>query len=102
MIPSAFEYAKAGSLQEAGELLEKYGEDAKVLAGGHSLIPLMRLRLAQPSALVDINGLKELDYIVVEDGKLRVGALTRHVTIHSSDTVRQSLQLLAVVASEAG
>src|SRR5439155_20957632 len=102
MIPAALEYAKAGSVQEAGELLEKFGEDAKVLAGGHSLIPLMRLRLAQPSALVDINGLRELDYVVVEDGKLRVGALSRHVTLHSSDVVRQNLPLLAEVASEVG
>ena len=102
MIPAAFEYARAGSVQEAGQLLGKFGEDAKVLAGGHSLIPLMRLRLAQPSALVDINGLKELDYVVVEDGKLRVGALSRHVTIHTSDVVRQNLPLLAEVASEVG
>jgi len=102
MIPAAFEYARAGSVQEAGELLAKFGEDAKVLAGGHSLVPLMRLRLAQPSALVDINGLKELDYIVAEGGKLRVGALTRHVTIHSSDVVRQNLPLLGEVASEVG
>ena len=63
MIPAAFEYEKATSVQNASELLAKYGEDAKVLAGGHSLIPLMRLRLSQPSALVDINGLKELDYV---------------------------------------
>jgi aerobic carbon-monoxide dehydrogenase medium subunit len=102
MIPAAFEYARASSVQEAGELLSRYGEDAKVLAGGHSLIPLMRLRLSQPTALVDINGLKELDYITVEDGKLRVGAMSRHVTIHTSDVVRQNLPLLAEVASEVG
>ena len=54
MIPAAFEYARASSVEEASKLLGKYGEDAKVLAGGHSLIPLMRLRLAQPSALVDM------------------------------------------------
>ena len=102
MIPAAFEYARAGSVQEASELLDRFGEDAKILAGGHSLIPLMRLRLAQPSALVDITGLKELDYVVVEDGKLRVGALTRHVTLHSSDVVRKNLPLLAEVASEVG
>src|SRR5207237_3127418 len=80
----------------------RFGEDAKLRAGGHSLIPLMRLRLAQPSALVDITALKELDYVVVEDGKVRVGALTRHVTLHSSDVVRQNLPLLAEVASEVG
>ena len=102
MIPAAFEYEKATSVEQAGELLRKHGEDAKVLAGGHSLIPLMRLRLSQPSALIDITGLKELDYIRVEGGKLRVGALTRHVQIHSSDTVRQNLPILAEVADEVG
>ncbi|TMF90670.1 MAG: xanthine dehydrogenase family protein subunit M, partial [Chloroflexi bacterium] len=91
MIPAAFEYARAGSVQEASELLGKFGEDAKVLAGGHSLIPLMRLRLAQPSALVDINNVKELAYIARENGKLRVGALTRHVDIHNSQDVKQNL-----------
>jgi carbon-monoxide dehydrogenase medium subunit len=102
MIPAAFEYARAGSVQEAAELLGRFGEDAKVLAGGHSLIPLMRLRLAQPSALVDINPVSELNYIVAENGKLRVGALARHVEIHSSDTVKQNLPMLAEVASEVG
>jgi aerobic carbon-monoxide dehydrogenase medium subunit len=102
MIPAAFEYARAGSVQEAAELLGRFGEDAKVLAGGHSLIPLMRLRLAQPSALVDINPVSELNYIVAENGKLRVGALARHVEIHSSDTVKQNVPMLAEVASEVG
>jgi len=102
MIPAAFEYEKATSVQQATELLGKFGEDAKVLAGGHSLIPLMRLRLAQPSALVDINGIKELDYITVDGGKLRVGALTRHVKIQNSDTVKQNLPILAEVADEVG
>ena len=102
MIPAAFEYARAGSVQEAAELLGKYGEDAKVLAGGHSLIPLMRLRLAQPSALVDVNSIKELNYIHAEGGKLRVGALTRHVEIQNSDTVKQNLPMLAEIANEVG
>jgi carbon-monoxide dehydrogenase medium subunit len=102
MIPAAFEYARASSVQEASELLGRFGEDAKVLAGGHSLIPLMRLRLAQPSALVDINPVSELSYIAVEGGKLRVGALTRHVEIHSSDAVRQNVPMLAEIASEVG
>ena len=102
MIPAAFEYARAGSVQEATELLQRFGEDAKVLAGGHSLVPLMRLRLAQPTALVDINGVGELQYIVVEDDKLRVGALTRHVELHQSDVVRQNLPILAEVADEVG
>ncbi len=102
MIPAAFEYARAGSVQEAAELLNRFGEDGKVLAGGHSLIPLMRLRLAQPSALVDINPVGELNYIVAEDGHLRVGALARHVDIHTSDKVRKNLPILAEVAEEVG
>jgi carbon-monoxide dehydrogenase medium subunit len=102
MIPAAFEYARAGSVQEAAELLGRFGEDAKVLAGGHSLIPLMRLRLAQPVALVDINRVSELSYIVAENGKLRVGALARHVEIHSSEKVRENLPMLAEIASEVG
>ena len=102
MIPAAFEYAKATSVQHASELLNRYGEDAKVLAGGHSLIPLMRLRLSQPSALVDINGIKELDYITVDGGRLRIGAMTRHVKIQHSDVVKQNLPILAEVADEVG
>ncbi len=102
MIPAAFEYARAGSVQEATELLGRYGEDAKVLAGGHSLIPLMRLRLAQPSALVDINNVRELSYVVPENGKLRVGALMRHVELQNSDVVKQNLPILAEVAGEVG
>ena len=102
MIPAAFEYTKASSVDEAVKALDKYGEDAKVLAGGHSLIPLMRLRLSQPKALVDINGVKGMDHIEVKGGKLHVGALARHVSIHSSSVVRENLPLLAEVASEVG
>ena len=102
MIPAAFEYSRASSLEEASSLLNKYGEDAKVLAGGHSLIPLMRLRLAQPKALVDINGIKELDHIKEDGHKLRVGALTRHVTIQNSSVVKDKLPLLAEIAGEVG
>jgi carbon-monoxide dehydrogenase medium subunit len=102
MIPAAFEYARAATVQEASELLRQHGDEAKVLAGGHSLIPLMRLRFSRPSALIDINPVQELSYVVVEDGKLRVGALSRHVELHTSDLVRQNLPLLAEVASEVG
>jgi carbon-monoxide dehydrogenase medium subunit len=83
-------------------LLNRFGEDAKVLAGGHSLIPLMRLRLAQPTALVDINDIKELDHIKEDGQKLRVGALTRHVTIQNSQVVKDKLPLLAEIAGEVG
>jgi carbon-monoxide dehydrogenase medium subunit len=102
VIPAAFEYAKASSVEEASKLLNKYGEDAKVLAGGHSLIPLMRLRLAQPKALVDINGIKALDHIKVEGSKVHIGALTRHVTIQNSDAVKEKLPILAEVAGQVG
>ncbi|HEX6547125.1 MAG TPA: xanthine dehydrogenase family protein subunit M [Candidatus Dormibacteraeota bacterium] len=102
MIPAAFEYARASSVEEASQLLGRFGEDAKVLAGGHSLIPLMRLRLAQPTALVDINNVRELSYIHPEDGKLRIGALTRHVEIQNSEVVKQQLPILAEVAGEVG
>jgi carbon-monoxide dehydrogenase medium subunit len=102
VIPAAFEYARASSVDEAVKLLDKYGEDAKVLAGGHSLIPLMRLRLAQPTALIDINGIKSLDHIEVKGSKVHFGALTRHVTIEHSPVVKDKLPLLAEVASEVG
>jgi carbon-monoxide dehydrogenase medium subunit len=102
VIPAAFEYARASSVEEASKLLNKFGDDAKVLAGGHSLIPLMRLRLAQPKALVDINGIKDLDHIKESGSKLHVGALTRHVTIQNSAVVKQKLPILAEVAGEVG
>jgi carbon-monoxide dehydrogenase medium subunit len=102
VIPAAFEYAAAASVDEAAEHLRNYGEDAKVLAGGQSLIPLMRLRLAQPSALVDIGRIAGLDGIRRENGTLVVGALVRHVDIPSSDVVRSSLPLLAQVATDVG
>src|SRR5712691_7893746 len=100
--PAAFEYARASSIDEAAKLLDKFGEDAKVLAGGHSLIPLMRLRLAQPKAIVDINGIKGLDHIEVKGSKLHVGALTRHVEIQNSEVVKDKLPILAEVAGEVG
>ncbi len=102
MIPAAFEYAKASSVEEAVKHLDDYGEDAKVLAGGHSLIPLMRLRLAQPKALVDINGIKGLDHIEVKGSKVHIGALTRHVAIQNSSTIKEKLPILAEVAGEVG
>jgi carbon-monoxide dehydrogenase medium subunit len=102
MIPAAFRYQRVSSVDEASRLLGQ-GEDIKVLAGGHSLIPLMRLRLAQPSMLVDINPLEgELGYIRRDNGTLRIGALTRHFQIESSAEVQRSLPLLAEVASEVG
>src|ERR1700686_2298488 len=102
MIPAAFEYSRASSVEEASKLLNKYGDDPRVLAGGHSLIPLMRLRLAQPKALVDINGIKERDHIKEDGSKVRIGALARHVTIQNSAVVKEKLPILAEVAGEVG
>ncbi len=102
MIPAAFGYRRAASVDEAASLLAEHGEDAKVLAGGHSLIPLMRLRLAQPAFLVDINRVPGLDYIREDGDRLRVGALTRHVQLHTSPLVREKLPLLAEMAQEVG
>ena len=103
MIPAAFAYHRASSVEDASRLLAQGGADAKVLAGGHSLIPLMRLRLAQPSALIDINGLeRDLSYVHRDNGTLRVGALTRHYQLAESDEVKRSLPLLAEIANEVG
>ena len=102
MIAASFDYKRANSIDEALNLLAQ-NEDAKILAGGHSLIPLMRLRLAQPSTLVDINGLdRELGYIRRDNGTLRIGALTRHYQIEESAEIKRLLPLLAEVAAEVG
>ncbi|MBO3747965.1 xanthine dehydrogenase family protein subunit M [Streptosporangiaceae bacterium NEAU-GS5] len=86
-VPATFEYEKARSVEHALELLDRYGPDARVVAGGHSLIPMMKLRLAQPEALIDINDLTELAGIREEDGELVVGALTRHAELLDSPLV---------------
>jgi carbon-monoxide dehydrogenase medium subunit len=80
-VPAHVEYEKAASVEHALDLLARYGPEARVLAGGHSLIPMMKLRLAQPETLVDINGLSELSHLTVTDGELRIGALTRHAEL---------------------
>jgi carbon-monoxide dehydrogenase medium subunit len=84
-VPAPFEYERATSVEHALTLLEKYGPVSRVIAGGHSLIPMMKLRLAQPEVLVDINELTELAAIEVTAGTLRIGALARHADLLSSD-----------------
>lgn len=86
-VPAQFQYARATSVDHALTLLARYGPQASVVAGGHSLLPMMKLRLAQPEALVDINDLTELTRIVVEEGELRVGALVRHAELLESAMV---------------
>lgn len=95
MFPAQFTYSRAQSLDEALDALARYGADARVLAGGQSLIPAMRYRLARPGALVDINPIAELDYLRESDGHLAVGALARDFTIESSPLIRGGYALLA-------
>ncbi len=102
MIPAAFDYLQAATLDEAVAALAQHGDEAKLLAGGQSLIPLMRLRLAQPSMLVDVGRVGGLDHIRRENGTLVVGALARHVDMARSDVVRDSVPLLAEMAGEVG
>jgi carbon-monoxide dehydrogenase medium subunit len=80
-VPAHFEYERATSVDHALALLAKFGPESRVLAGGHSLIPMMKLRLAQPETLIDINDLTELSFLRVTRGELRIGALTRHAEL---------------------
>jgi aerobic carbon-monoxide dehydrogenase medium subunit len=94
MIPAAFEYHAPSSIGEATKLLATLGDDAKVLSGGQSLIPLMKLRLASPRHVVDINGIPGLAYIREADGFLRIGGLTREADLEESEIVRTRYPLL--------
>src|SRR6059036_2817261 len=94
MIPAAFEYHAPSTVGEATALLAKLGEDAKILSGGQSLIPLMKLRLANPLHVVDINGIAGLAYIREADGVLRIGGLTRESELEESELVRTRYPLL--------
>ena len=93
-VPAQVEYEKATSVAHALALLTRYGPEARILAGGHSLIPMMKLRLAQPETLVDINGLSELSYIRVADGELQIGALTRHAQLPDSADAGEHFAIL--------
>ena len=93
-VPAHVEYEKASSVEHALSLLARYGPEARILAGGHSLIPMMKLRLAQPGTLIDINGLSELSYLEVDGGELRIGALTRHAQLLDSAVVGEHFAIL--------
>lgn len=95
MKPAPFEYVRPGSLDEALDVLHERGDDAKVLAGGQSLVPMMNFRLARPAVLVDLNGLGDLAYIRPANGGLALGAMTRQRTIEKSAVVRERAPLLA-------
>ncbi len=94
MIPAAFEYHAPTSIIEASALLARLGEDAKILSGGQSLIPLMKLRLANPHHLVDINGIPDLSFIREAEGFLRIGALTRESDLEESELIRTRYPLI--------
>ena len=94
-VPAPFEYERAGSVEEAIALLERHGPEARIVAGGHSLLPMMKLRLARPEALIDVNGLVELDYVRVEGGEIAIGALTRHASVLDSPVLAEHYRIFA-------
>ena len=102
MIPESFDYQRAGSVSEAISLLQQGGEETKILAGGHSLIPTMKLRLATPETLIDIGGIPELKYINDKGDYLAIGAGTTHWAIESSDLVSQKAPALSHAAGQIG
>ena len=93
-VPAHVEYEKAASVEHALTLLARFGPESRILAGGHSLIPMMKLRLAQPETLIDINGLTELSYIRVTDGELCIGALARHAELLADPAAGQHFAVL--------
>ena len=102
MIPATFDYVRAEGVDDAIRLLGEHGDDAKLLAGGHSLLPLMKLRLATPGVLVDIGRCRDLAYVRADGDDVRIGALTRHADLETSDVLRELVPLLAHAAGEVG
>src|SRR5437660_4718264 len=102
MIPAQFDYVAPSTLDEALGLLAEHADDAKILAGGHSLIPAMKLRLAQPALLIDIGRVKDLSYIREEGGQIRIGAMTTHYQLEASDRLREICPLLPECAAQIG
>ncbi len=99
MIPGPFDYVMAGSVAEAVSLLQQHGDEAKILAGGQSLIPILRFRLASPSVLIDINGIPDLDYVQETDGMLHIGSLTRESVLDSSSFIGTRYPILRDTAN---
>jgi aerobic carbon-monoxide dehydrogenase medium subunit len=102
VIPAPFDYVRATSAGHALDLLAEHGDEAKLLAGGHSLLPMMKLRLAVPSVLVDIGAVDELAGIAIDGDDLVIGATTRHTDVAGSDLVRTEAPLLAWSAAQVG
>jgi carbon-monoxide dehydrogenase medium subunit len=102
MIPAAFDYERAESVEQAVALLSQHGEEAKLLAGGHSLLPLMKLRLARPTVIVDIDRLSDLEYVREDGDRLEIGALTRLGDLASNQTLGDGNGLVAFAAEKVG
>ena len=102
MIPVQFDYVAPATLDEAARLLAEHQDEAKLLAGGHSLIPAMKLRLAQPSLLIDIGRIKDLAYITEEGDQIRIGAMTTHYQIEASERLKEICPLLPECAASIG
>lgn len=102
MIPAAFEYERAATVDEAIRLLSEHGDDAKLLAGGHSLLPLMKLRLAAPAVLIDIGRIGDLSYVRESGDGVAIGALTRHRDLETDSVLAEHVPLLAHVAGQVG
>jgi aerobic carbon-monoxide dehydrogenase medium subunit len=102
MIPAQFDYLTPATLDEALALLTQHADDAKILAGGHSLIPAMKLRLATPAVLIDIGRIRDLAYIREEGGQLRIGAMTTHFQIEASDLLGNACPILPEAAAQIG
>jgi aerobic carbon-monoxide dehydrogenase medium subunit len=102
MIPAPFDYVQAESAAHAVDLLERHGDEAKLLAGGHSLLPMMKLRLAAPSVLIDIGRVTELAGIAADGDEIVIGATTRHADVATSELVRSDAPLLAHSAAQVG
>jgi carbon-monoxide dehydrogenase medium subunit len=94
-VPAPFDYERATSVDHALALLDRYGPEARLVAGGHSLLPMMKLRLARPEALIDINGLSDLDYIRLEGDHIAIGALARHASILASPILAEHYRIFA-------
>lgn len=102
MIPAAFEFVRAGSADEALSLITEHGDEAKFIAGGMSLIPLMKLRLATPTVVVDVGRLRDLSYVRVEGDTVAIGALTRHRDLETDAGLAASCGVLSAVAAQVG
>jgi len=93
--PAVFDYYKPKTIDEALSLLDRFGQDAKIISGGQSLIPMMNMRLARPEVVIDINGLNELSYIRFSDSQMQIGGLTRHYMIEESAALKKACPMLS-------